>query len=183
MKTVVLGIAGEFLSGKSSAAAFYERKFEAKNLRFSQILDTVLGILDLPNSRENEQKLAETLRELYGKDVLVKALLYSTRNHHANLFVFDGIRKKEELEALQKQPNFRLIFIESSLDTRFKRMQGRGEKAGEKEYTKEEFEKLVDHAADKDVKALKNYADFVVKNDGDQLNFESQLTACLMRVL
>ena len=183
MKTVVIGLAGEYLSGKSSAAKFYENRFEAKNLRFSQILDTVLKLLDLPNSRENEQALSKTVKDLYGKDVLAKALLNSIEHHHANIFVFDGIRNVEELEALRKSPHFRLIYIKSSLDNRFARMKDRGEKQGERDYTKQEFAALIEHDVDKGIPGLADYADFVITNDDGVKEFESQLTTCLMRIL
>lgn len=182
-KPLVLGLAGEFLSGKSSAAAFYVDKFSAKRLRFSGILDDILGILDLPLTRDNEQKLGVALRESFGEGVLAYALAKSARFGKKEIFVVDGLRKIEELQVLKQLPEFKLIYIQSTLENRFNRLQQRDEKEGEKYLSKEEFVKSHEHEADKDICKLGQFADFVVENDGSKSNFQDQLTKILTESL
>src|SRR3989344_1279715 len=159
MKGTLIGLAGELYSGKGTAARFYEQKFKAKNLRFSKILDVILNMLDLPNTRENEQDLATVLRQLFGEAVLVPALLGSLESGSTErVCVIDGIRKMQELNELRKYKNFKLIFIKSSFENRFKRLRERDEKHGEKFTEIEEFKKSQMHEADKELANLENYA-------------------------
>ncbi len=182
-KTAVLGLAGEFLSGKSTAAAFYVQKFGAKKLRFSTVLDDILGILALPITRDNEQKLALCLREVFGEAVIAETLVKSVESSKRGVFIVDGLRKYEEITVLKRLPNFKLIYIESSLQKRFARLQGRDEKQGEKILTLEQFAKSHEHESDKDVPKLKQYANFVIDNDGTQEALEQKLTQALTESL
>lgn len=182
-KPLVLGLAGEFLSGKSSAAAFYVDKFSAKRLRFSGILDDILGVLDLPVTRDNEQKLGVALRESFGEGVLAYALAKSVHSAKKEIFIVDGLRKSEELQVLKQLPQFKLVYIESTLENRFKRLRQRDEKEGEKFLTIEKFAKSHEHEADKDISKLRQFADFVIENDGSNSEFENQLTKVLTESL
>ncbi len=178
-RTVVLGLAGEFLSGKSTAAKFYAEKFGAKKLRFSSVLDDILGVLDLPITRENEQKLGVALKEAFGEGLLAHTLSKSAEETKRELFIIDGLRKYEELQVLKQMPKFKLIYIKSNLQNRFARLRGRSEKSGEKFLTLEQFAKSHEHEADRYIPKLEQYADFIIENDGTAEEFQTKLTSAL----
>ena len=183
MKKVVLGITGELLSGKTTAAAFYVEKFGAKHLRFSKLLDEILDVLGLPIVRKHEQDLAVMLKEQFGDAVLVNALIENARSSGHHFVVFEGIRKKEEIEALRELKGFKFVFIKSSLESRYKRSQQRKEKVGENEETFEQFKERQKHSADADLPSLEQYADFIITNNSSREEFIAQLTKVVAQSL
>jgi dephospho-CoA kinase len=174
-----LGISGRILSGKSSAANFFVSKFKADHLRFSKVLDEILEILDLQKTRVNEQDLGALVKELFGEEVLSRALKVRGQNSQHSVVLFDGLRKKEEVLALKELPNFKFIFIKASPEIRYQRMLQRNEKVGESQQSFEDFLASESHAADKNISGLENLADFVIVNEGTADEFEAQLTKLL----
>lgn len=174
----MLGIAGELLSGKSTAAAFYIEKFGAKHLKFSRLLDEVLSLLNLPFSRQNEQDLGALLKNLFGQEVLTNALANIAKTSGHEIVLFDGIRRVEEAQALKRElPNFKLIYISAGPQIRYDRLLQRREKADEgRPMSLADFLATQEHAADKAITDTKQYADYVIYNDDSIESFEAQLT-------
>ena len=180
---IVIGIAGTQLSGKTAATAYFVEKFKAKHFRFSRILDQVLEILGLPISRENEQDLATILRADFGEDFLAHALVESVKKSHADVIIVDGYRKVTELEVFRNLDNFKLIYLKTSPEKAYERLQTREEKLHEHHKTFAEFQEAGLHVADKDVRSLEEYADFVLENEGSLEEFHNQLTSAYTKSL
>jgi uridine kinase len=181
---VVIGLAGEMLSGKTSAANFIVSHFNAKQMRMSMILDEILNILDLEKSRENQQALVFMLRQLYGEEVLAAALVPAAKVSKHNILLIDGLRKIRELEILRQSiKNFILIYVKSSMDTRFERLKNRTEKQGENIKSLEEFRKSQQADSEVDISKLENYADFIINNDGTEVDLEDQLTSAFTKII
>lgn len=181
---LVIGIVGNQLSGKGTAAKFFVEKFKVKHFRFSAILDQVLGVLGLEITRENEQELGKLLREIFGEEALSQALIDSVKKSHADVVVVEGFRKMGELTLFKKEiENFKLIFIHTSPEVAHRRLQTRTEKVGESVKSLEEFHDSRSHHADKDVESLQQYADFVIENEGTLEEFHSNLTSAYTRSL
>jgi dephospho-CoA kinase len=176
MKPVVIGLVGEMFSGKTFAAEFLVSHFNARRLKFSTTLDRILDILDLPKSRENQQKLGFILRQNFGGAVLTNAFLPTIKKSKEKVLVIDGFRKAEEIEALKRFKNFKAIYIKADIQKRFQRLKLRDEKVGEKFKDFEQFKIAHKDDAETDIYKLEQYADFVVENNGSIEEFESTLT-------
>jgi dephospho-CoA kinase len=177
-KKIALGIAGELLCGKSTAADFFIKEYQAKYFKFSALLAEVLDVLDLPHTRINLQDIAALLKKEFSEEVLVDALAKRANRSEAQFLLFDGLRKPEEVAAVRAQiSNFKLIYIEAKLETRFARQQLRNEKPGESSKTLEELIESQKHSADASIPLLIKDADYVVHNDADMDSFLKQLQA------
>jgi dephospho-CoA kinase len=175
-KKIALGIAGELLCGKSTAADFFIKEYQAKYFKFSALLAEVLDVLDLPHTRINLQDAAALLKKEFSEEVLVDALAKRAARSDARFILFDGLRKPEEAAAIRAQiPNFKLLYIEAKLEIRFARQQLRDEKPGESVKTFEEFIESQKHSADISIPLLLKDADYVVYNDSDMESFLKQL--------
>lgn len=182
-KTLVIGIAGEILSGKSTATKFFQDRFKAKTFRFSNFINEILDILDLPQTRDNQQLLGVTLKSLYGEDVLSHAIVERMKALNDELILIDGFRKKEEIDNLRQLSNFKLLFIKSPLEQRYARLKERNEKVGEGNATFEEFKVQQHHSADQDLPKLEQYADCVIENTSTVEALEAKLTSFLTESL
>ncbi|MBU6447572.1 hypothetical protein KGQ24_01875 [Patescibacteria group bacterium] len=183
MDKLYLGVAGQMLSGKDYAANFFVERFHAGHLKVSAFLDKILNILDLEVSRENEQKLGSLLRELYGEEIMSKTLVAEAEKMDKPVVVLSSIRRLGELAELKKLPNFRLLFIHADEKVRYQRQVERGEKAGERGFTFEQFQKQHEHSAEQQIDDLQKEADFTVDNNGTQQEFEAQLTKAITQSL
>ncbi len=182
MSKVVLGIAGEMLAGKSTAASFLVQRYGAKQLRFSGLLDQLLEVLNLEKSRENEGALGQALRATFGEDALAHALAHAAKDSTDKLVIVDGFRKEGEVQALKEIPNFKLIFLKASLEQRFDRGQQRHEKADDLKLNLEEFKQAQGRPSDKDVPGLEKHADFIIENNGTLENFQQKLSEVIEKI-
>jgi dephospho-CoA kinase len=175
-KKIAIGIAGELLSGKSSASDFFIKEYGAEYFRFSAFLAELLDVLGLPHTRINLQDIAALFKKEFSEEVLVDALAKRADRSGANFVLFDGFRKLQEAAAIREQiPNFKLIYIEAKLETRFGRQQLRNEKPGESTKTLDEFIESQKHSADASIPLLLKDADYVIHNDSTMESFLSQL--------
>lgn len=175
MAKTYLAITGELVSGKSTAGKFFAEQYNAEHLRFSKVLDNILGILDLPISRDNEQALGLILKRDFGPEVLTKALIMYAQKSDKDLIVFEGVRKPDELKLLKQLPNFHFLYIKTSVEVRYQRMTARHEKVTDTKQTFEEFKKSQEHATDESLRDLEALADFVIDNNGTLDEYKEQL--------
>ncbi len=182
-KKVVVGISGNIGAGKGTVTNYLVQSYHAHNLRYSHILQDILGRLDLSYNRKNLALLAESLRNTFGGDILSHALVAEISRAEAHIVVIDGIRKKDELDTLRKINKFYFIFVDVDMQIRYNRIRERNEKSDDKTKTFEEFKKDHNHAADKDVPILKEYADFVVDNNGNYTQMSKQVNSIMKDIL
>lgn len=166
MNTLVIGLSGEPGAGKDTVKEYLLKRFDAQSLGFSLILRDILNRLALELSRANYATLAESLRKTFGENILATVLARDARESSKSIVVIDGIRKLDELEELRKLPNFRFIFVETDLRIRYERIKSRGTKADDRSKTFEEFVRDHEHAADREVRTLKEKADTLIENNG-----------------
>lgn len=166
MEKRIFGIAGEPGAGKDTVKEYLVSRYGAESLGFSLVLGDVLKRLGLELCRANYASLAEALRGAFGENILSKVLVSDAERMSAPFIVIDGIRKFGELDELRKLRNFRFIFVETDLRIRYERIKIRGIKADDTSKTFEDFVRDHEHAADREVKDLKEKADIVIENDG-----------------
>jgi len=139
MPKFIIGLVGRQGSGKGTAAKILQERYGASLFRFSAVLGEILDCLAIERSRDNLIKLSETLRQSFGEDALSYAIEHQAVNSTSDVVVVDGIRRIEDISALEPLPIFKLIEISAPAKVRFDRMKGRGEKAGESGMSWEEF--------------------------------------------
>jgi dephospho-CoA kinase len=141
-------------------------RYGAALIRYSDILRQILNILAVDATRENMVKLSETLRVTFGEDVFAYAVDLQVRKSGAPLVIVDGIRRIEDIAALQSLPHFRLVEVTASARQRFDRMKQRGEKLKERDMTWDEF--VMDEIAptENSITAIAERAWKVIDNSG-----------------
>jgi hypothetical protein len=115
---MIIALIGEKLAGKDTVAEYLIEQHGAHHVKFSQILDEVLYVLNLEISRDNEIALVTALRSAFGNDVLMKSLVKKAKDTTVPIILINGVRYPEELESLKKL-KAKLIYITAPLDLRY----------------------------------------------------------------
>ncbi|EKE19762.1 MAG: hypothetical protein ACD_8C00112G0004 [uncultured bacterium] len=166
MAKLIFGIVGEMGSGKGSIAKHVVQNYNAGSHKFSQILRDILDRVHVEQSRESISALSLSLRKNFGEDVLAKSMYRDVQNDAHDIVVIDGVRRLEDIVYLRQLPEFKLVYVNADMETRYERLVKRGENTGDEQKTFEQFK--LDHQVDADARIvdLKNYADIVIDNNG-----------------
>lgn len=172
----IIGLVGKQGSGKGTVANILQEKYGAKLFRFSAILGDVLDRIAVEKTRDNLIALSEALRKTFGEDVLAYAIERDAATSDADLVVVDGIRRVEDLAALEPLPQFRLVKVEAPIKTRFQRSKARGEKTGESDMSWEEFLKVENEApTEVTIPSVEARAGVAIENDGTREELETKV--------
>ena len=175
MAKLILGLVGQAGCGKGTATDILREKYGAGYYRFSAILQEILDQLAVDKTRENFVTLSEMVRNAFGEDVLSYALEKRAVTATEDVVIVDGIRRLEDLAALEPLPHFKLIAIDVPVDVRFKRIKGRGEKSGEKNLTMKEFLKQEQLPTEVTIPSVMKRAWKTISNTGTQKDFEGEI--------
>lgn len=183
MAKLILGIVGEMSSGKGVVAKHVTANYNAGSHKFSQILRDILDRVYVEQSRFNITTLSLVLRKNFGEDVLAKSMYHDVQNDEHEIVVIDGVRRLEDIVYLRELPEFKLVFINADMETCYERLIRRGENVGDSSKTFEEFKR--DHEADADARILdmKNYADYMVENNGTYQELYQQIDGIIKQNL
>lgn len=171
---MIIGLVGEKLAGKDTAANYLVQKSGAEHFRFADILDSILEELNLPISRENEVALGLGLRKIFGEHVLVKALEKRLRKSWAKLIIVNGIRM-DEMEVVKSWEGAQIIYITAPAQVRFERYQNRREKADDAVMDFEQFVKQDSGPTEVAIPELGKKADFKIENTGNLEDLHKKL--------
>ncbi|MFC1756479.1 AAA family ATPase [Patescibacteria group bacterium] len=179
MAKIILGLAGEMASGKGTISNYISGKYKGVSQRFSTILRDVLDRLYLDQSRENMQNISTCLRKAFGEDILANAMSEDVKKEKSEIVLIDGVRRLPDIKYLRELPEFKLIYVEVNMKTRYERIIKRGENSDDSEKTYEEF--VEDHKgeAELQIKNLKKNADFVIDNSGAINDLYSQVDSII----
>ncbi|MEI8343816.1 MAG: AAA family ATPase [Candidatus Moraniibacteriota bacterium] len=175
MAKLILGIAGEMGSGKGTVAQHVIAERGGSAHRFSTILRDVLDRLYLDQSRDNIQVLSMILRKNFGEDIMAKGMYHDVQNDTHDIVIVDGVRRMADILYLRELSHFKLVYVEAEMENRYERILKRGENTDDANKTLEEFK--AEHEADSElqIRDLKNYADYVMSNDGTYVDLYKQL--------
>ncbi|MSR85203.1 hypothetical protein EXS71_02070 [Candidatus Uhrbacteria bacterium] len=175
MAKLIIGLVGQAGCGKGTATDILREQYGAGYYRFSAILENILDQLALDHTRENFTKLSEISRQTFGEDVLSYALEKQAVTAQEDVVIVDGIRRLEDLAALEPLPHFKLIAIEVPVEVRYQRVIGRGEKAGEKNMTMKEFLEQEKFPTEVTIPAVMKRATKTISNAGTRKEFEKEI--------
>lgn len=165
MSKIILGLAGEIVSGKGTTAKYICEKHGGNSHRFSTMLRDVANRMYLPESRENLQKISTIFRENFFDDILSSVIARDVENDKHKIIAIDGVRRLADIEYLKKLAGFKLVYIEADMEKRYERIIKRGENSDDLKKTFAEFQKDHEREAELQIKDLKNHADFVIDNN------------------
>jgi len=166
MAKLILGITGEMGSGKGTIAKHVTVEHKGNMHKFSTILRDVLDRVYIEQTRENISTISTILRKNFGEDILAKAMFHDTQNDEHEIVVVDGVRRMADIAYLRELPHFKLVYVEADMQSRYERIVKRGENANDSTKTFEEFKRDHELETELQIKDLKNYANYVVDNDG-----------------
>lgn len=179
MAKLVLGFVGQAGCGKGTAADLLREKYGAGYYRFSAILGDLLSRLALEKTRDNFIKMSEIVRKAFGEDVLSYAIEKDAVVAKEDIVIIDGIRRLEDIVALEPLPQFKLIAIEVPAKLRFERMKGRGEKASEKEMTWEQFLEEEKRSTEITIPGVMERAWRTISNAGTPEEFKKEIESLM----
>ncbi len=149
--------------------------------RFSTVLSDCVKRISLPASRENLIKMSEALRKYFGEDILAYVVEKDAVGDDSDIVAIDGIRRLQDLAALEPIPYFKLIAITAPPEVRFKRLTGRGEHENETEMTWEQFMKEEQASTEVTIPPVLARATETVDNSGDLASLQAQLDALMAK--
>jgi dephospho-CoA kinase len=175
---LVIGLVGEKGSGKQTFVNFLKSilpNLKIRQIRFSDILAQTLMLWDIPNTRSNNQKLAIMMNDGFGQSALAHAAKFEAEGNGEDIIIFDGIRKKSEINLVRKMDNCLIIYITANQVLRFNRLKIRSEKVGEKGITFEQFLLEEKNVREKDITFLGMNANFQIKNNGSLDEYKQKI--------
>ncbi len=180
---IIIGLAGEIASGKTTATEYLKEKYKAVSFRFSTILREMLEKIYIPETRENLQYLSIILRKQFGEDILSKAIAEKIKECDNNIVIIEGVRRLSDVEYIRDLPNFYLIYLKSDDRKRFERVSKRNENEDDKGKTWEEFQKDEQRDTEQTIRKTLEIADFIIENDKELKNLYNRIDEVMDKIL
>jgi dephospho-CoA kinase len=166
MPSLILGLVGQAGCGKGTVAKYFKTQYGATTFSFSTSMRDVLRRLHLEESRDHLVKVSEMLRQGFGEDLFSRVIAADAREATTDLVVIEGIRRPMDIATLSHLPNFVLVAIDVDIETRFARMKARGQNAGEKDMTWEQFLSEEQRSTEISIPGVMKEAKYTLKNNG-----------------
>lgn len=146
-----------------------------RQVRFSDILGQTLLLWDIPNTRENLQKLSIAMKNTFGQEALSRAAEFNIKNETADIIVLDGARRESEIAIVRKQAPNLLVYITADQNLRYERLKNRSEKVGETGLSRKQF--MQEEAVETETKIpeLGAKADIKIENNGSLEEFRQKV--------
>ncbi|ASJ10500.1 hypothetical protein A3L12_03890 [Thermococcus sp. P6] len=188
---MIVGVVGKIAAGKTTVAKLFEERGFCRVSCSDPLVDLLTHnvsayswIPELPQkrepTRENLIEFGRYLKETYGGDVLIRLAI--DRMRHCENIVIDGVRSREEVEAIKRLGGV-VIYVEADPKTRFERLMLR--RAG-KDRTIKSFEdfKAMDDAEERLYRTseLKGVVDYVVVNEGSMEELRRKVEAIMAKI-
>lgn len=172
---MIVGVVGKIAAGKTTVAKFFEEKGFCRVSCSDPLIDLLTHnvsdyswIPELPKKAEPTRdrliEFGKYLKDKYGGDVLIR--LAVDKKRHCENVVIDGVRSKEEIEAI-KGLGGKVIYVEAKPEIRFGRLMKRKASKDKGIRTFEDF-KAMDDAEERlyHTSKLKGLADYIIVNEG-----------------
>ncbi len=174
MRKKIIGLVGETGSGKDTFCEIAKSNFpSASTLRFSEALTTILGLFFDEIKKEDQQRLANTLRDVLGEDVLMRAVEKKIRESENEIIIVNGIRVKEEFDFIKKTGGT-VVYITVDSKTRWERVKKRGDRKDD-DASYEKFLEIDSGRTEKQIKEIGRSADIIIDNKGSWKELEEKV--------
>ncbi len=165
----IIGVVGENGAGKDTFTTFFKAAsapITVTKHRFSDVLYDTLKLWGIETSRSNLQELAIIMDGQFGKGSVTRAAQTRIEKETAEIIVVEGVRWKTDVPMIKSFPNSLIVYVTAAPKVRYERMLARGDKAGEKEISYEQFLREEKAATELDIPIIGNDADFKIENNG-----------------
>ncbi len=181
MQKLVIGLVGEIGSGKGTVVDVFEELFPNKKIitiKFSDILADLLKILYMPKTRDNLQKMAIAIDEMFGAGTFNYAVRRRIEGIDADIVFADGVRWPAD-EKMIRDMNGIMIYVTADQKIRYQRVIVRKEKEGEDATAFEKFQKQDTMKNETFIADIGSRADHRIVNEGtlDEMKQEVELFA------
>lgn len=183
MPKLIIALTGPIASGKDIAKDYISSKYKVSTLKYSAPLRAILEILRLPIDREHLQKLSLALLNNFGSDLLAKIISQQVAEAETEIVVIDGARRLEDVKYLKKLPQFKLIAVDTAIETRYQRLLGRTENEGDNKKTFAQFKAEEEVATETGISDLMAEADFILDNNSDLDGLYRQIDKIFAKIL
>ncbi|MFX1505279.1 MAG: AAA family ATPase [Promethearchaeota archaeon] len=153
----LIGITGHMGSGKSAAAEYIIQKYGFVRMRISGKMREISEELELKITRDLLQGIGKFFRD-FDDDVWIRYLVKKIQTSTESI-VIDDIRRLNEVEYL-KSLGFKIIRIQSSSETRKRRIEARMNK----KISDQDWKRWSNHLTEIQVNQLP--VDYTIKNNG-----------------
>jgi len=162
----IIALSSKIAGGKGTVAYYLNKKYNYPILRFSEMLRDILKRLYLKETRSNIQKIGTVLRKNFGQDIMSWVMLNEIKENKAKVIIIDAVRRQEDLKLIKKENyNLYLIYIETDIKNRFKRLQKRNDNIDDQQKSWKKFLQEDRYESETTIKNLKQQADFVIQNN------------------
>ncbi|MEA2092407.1 MAG: AAA family ATPase [Patescibacteria group bacterium] len=159
----IIGVVGETGAGKDTFSEIVKDNFSSTLLlRFSQPLTDTLRIFFNEVKKEDQQWLANSLRDRFGEDILAKGVVKKAKEAEEEVVIINGIRVKEDFN-LVKEIGGVVVYVTTTPEIRWKRVKERGEKKDDN-VPFEKFLEIDSQRPERQVKELGKKADIKIEN-------------------
>ena len=183
MAKIIIGLVGHIACGKEAVKKYIVEKYHAKDCRFSTSLRDVVHRLDIPESRENLQKLSTALRTGFGEDILAKVIAFDASKLDSDIVIIDGVRRMADIKYLKELPNFYLVKIIADAKVRYERVRSRNENAGDKDKTFEQFLADEQNETEKEIPVVMDFAKIAIDNNSSLKDLYKQTDSIISKYL
>jgi dephospho-CoA kinase len=181
MSKKIIGLVGETGSGKDTFCKIIKELSPPTSLiRFSEVLTQTLGLFFDEIKKEDQQWLANVLRDRFGEDILMKAVSKKIKDAKNELIVVNGMRVKEEFDFIKKEGGV-VIYITLDAKKRWERIKERGEKKDDNG-SYEKFLEIDNGRTEKQIKEIGKMADFVIENNKDLNYLENEIKKIIEKI-
>lgn len=182
-KKIVLGIVGEIAAGKGEFSRYVGKRFGASAYRSSEALRDILKRMHLSETRENIQKTSTMIRKFFGEDIISRINVEDVRDSTSEMVAIDGLRREEDFLHFRKEFDFKVVYVESDIEKRFRRISKRAENSDDAGKTFSEFKRDNKREAEQRIKGLKDGADYVIENNGTLREFHESIDGLMGEII
>ena len=175
MEKIIIGLAGSIASGKDTVADYLVKKYDAEKVSFSQPLRDILNRLFLPIDRVHLSKLAQSVIDNFGNDVLSKVIAKEIEKSSKTIFVLPNIRRESDYSALENFPGFVLVGIETDFKKCYERLVKRGQNVDDQSKTWEQFQKDLLLSTEVKIPDLVKKSKYKINNDDSLADLYKQV--------
>ncbi len=174
MNKKIIALVGETGSGKDTFCRIVESLSPSiLSIRFSEVLTQTLGLFFDEIKKEDQQWLANSLRDRFGEDIIMKAVSKKIKEADAQFIIVNGMRVKEEFDFIKKEGGV-VVYITLDARKRWERIKNRGEKKDDS-VSYEKFLEIDSGRTETQIKEIGKMADFMIENDKDLNYLEEEI--------
>lgn len=170
----VLGVLGKPGAGKDTFCKIFQDNYPSVAIvKFSTPLTEILEMFFEEAKREDQQWLANQLRNKFGGGILAKAVKKKIKNSHQEFILVNGVRVEKDAQMIEEVGG-KLVYLDTKPKKRWKRMQDRDEKDDDN-VTYEKFLQLDQAKPEKEIKKIGEKADITITNNGTKKELKKSI--------